>query len=224
MNQSHAIQSPGEPSARTLSLMLFLGFLLLTANILIWLGGLIGKPYGYLVTFYTLVGGVEPLAWGGRWASTPFPFLSDCRGGFDHCLPRVPRIRKVSAPLRVRHIGNTLDSMHKVALSYKPVIALWLRDLCCSSYSFLSTGPLWALSGLHHRCLPWPPSFRSISVRDIHRRVGLVLRSGARLEPGRSPRLAGAHTGHCHRGDRCRHAQQNEDISRDNVKCGADRF
>ena len=130
MNQSHAIQSPGEPSARTLSMMLFLGFFLLMANIVIWLGGwaLIGKPYGHTwqIFLYAIFLGRAAAVGVGREMGFDSLFLFFQTAAADLIIVFLVYpvfVKGYQHLTRVRYIGSTLDSMHKVALSYKPVIA-----------------------------------------------------------------------------------------------------
>ena len=151
MNQSHAIQSPGEPSARTLSLMLFLGFLLLTANILIWLGGwaLIGKPYGHTwqIFLYAVFLGRAAAVGVGREMGFASLFLFFQTAAADLIIVFLVYpvfVKGYQHLTRVRYIGNTLDSMHKVALSYKPVIAPYgfVGLMLFVIFPFWSTGAL----------------------------------------------------------------------------------
>lgn len=151
MNQSRAIQSPGEPSSRTLSLMLVLGFVLLTANIVIWLGGwaLIGKPYGHTwqIFLYAVFLGRAAAVGVGREMGFESLFLFFQTAAADLIIVFLVYpvfVKGYQHLTRVPYIGNTLDSMHKVALSYKPVIAPYgfMGLMLFVIFPFWSTGAL----------------------------------------------------------------------------------
>lgn len=151
MNQSRAIQSPGEPSSRTLSLMLVLGFVLLTANMVIWLGGwaLIGKPYGHTwqIFLYAVFLGRAAAVGVGREMGFESLFLFFQTAAADLIIVFLVYpvfVKGYQHLTRVPYIGGTLDSMHKVALSYKPVIAPYgfVGLMLFVIFPFWSTGAL----------------------------------------------------------------------------------
>lgn len=151
MNQPRTVQYSGEPAPWILSLMFTVGVLLLCANIAVWLLGwiFIGFPYGktWQILLYAIFLGRAAAVGVGREFGFGSLFLFFQTAAADLiivCLVYPAFVRGYQHLTRVPYIGSTLDNMHKVALSYKPVIAPYgfMGLMLFVIFPFWSTGAL----------------------------------------------------------------------------------
>ncbi len=151
MNQPRTVQYSGEPAPLVLSLMLATGIFLLCANLAVWLLGwiFVGYPYGktwQILVYAIFFGRAAAVGLGLEFGfSSWFLFFQTAAADFIIvCLVYPFFVRGYQHFTRVPYIGNTLDNMHKVALSYKPVIAPYgfVGLMLFVIFPFWSTGAL----------------------------------------------------------------------------------
>ncbi len=151
MKQHQVVQSSGDPSPSILRLLFFLGHVLLIACLLTWLLCylLLGSPYEYnwwIILSAIFLGRAAAVGSGLEMGFSPvFLFFQTAFADLLITFYVYPIfVRGYSHLTRVPYIGNYLDNLHQVALSYestmKPygIIGLMLFVI----FPFWSTGAL----------------------------------------------------------------------------------